>query len=143
MAKLTYRESSWPGLLLYCLRLMTPPFFFTATDSQGQIKDAQTAPPALHHVKVYAEPGRFGGWSANHGAWLWGNEILVGFSRGYYKDLGERQNIDPEKPEEHLLARSLDGGETWTIENPAEQGALIPTGKALHGITPPGLKEKP
>src|SRR5262249_20430897 len=34
-------------------------------------------------------------------------------------------------------------GETWTIENPAEKGALIPVGKALHGITPPGLEEKP
>src|SRR5262249_30766013 len=39
--------------------------------------------------------------------------------------------------------RSRDGGETWSIENPAAQGALIPVGAALHGITPPGLKEKP
>lgn len=92
------------------------------------------------HVKVYFEPGRFGGWPANHGMWIWDNEILVGFSRGYLKDLGERHNIDREKPEEHLLARSLDGGMTWSIENPAEQGALIPEGPALHGIMPPWLK---
>ena len=95
------------------------------------------------HVKVYAEPGRFGGWPANHGIWVWGDEILVGFSAGYNQDLGERHHIDREKPEEHLLARSRDGGETWTIENPSEKGALIPVGKALHGVTPPGLKEKP
>jgi len=96
------------------------------------------------HVKVYAVPGRFGGWPANHGIWSWGNEILVGFSAGYYRDLGpNRHHIDREAPEEHLLARSLDGGATWTIENPAEKGALIPVGEALHGITPPGLKEKP
>ena len=96
------------------------------------------------HVKVYAEPGRFGGWPANHGIWSWGDEILVGFSAGYYQDLGlERHNIDHGKPEEHLLARSLDGGQTWSIENPAEKGALIPVGQALHGITPPGLQEKP
>src|SRR5258708_2812385 len=44
---------------------------------------------AAKHVKVYSEPGRFGGWPANHGIWAWGNEILVGFSAGYYKDLGE------------------------------------------------------
>ena len=70
---------------------------------------------AILHVKVYAERGRFGGWPANHGIWSWGNEILVGFSAGYHKDLGlERHNIDREKPEEHLLARSLDGGMTWT-----------------------------
>ena len=68
---------------------------------------------ADQHVKVYYQPGRFGGWPANHGIWAWGNEILVGFSAGDYKDLGlERHNIDRDKPESHLLARSLDGGET-------------------------------
>ena len=57
----------------------------------------------IHHVKVYFEEGRFGGWPANHGIWSWGDEILVGFSRGYHKDLGpERHNIDREKPEEHI-----------------------------------------
>ncbi len=91
------------------------------------------------HVKVYYEPGRFGGWPANHGIWSWGNEILVGYSRGYYKDFGEeRHNIDRERPEEHWLARSLDGGETWTHEHPAEKGQLIPQGEALHGIETPG-----
>src|SRR5436190_12095477 len=105
-----------------------------------QVKE--TGVSAFRNVKVYAEPGRFGGWPANHGLWSWGNEILVGFSRGYYKDLGlERHNIDREKPEEHLLARSLDGGETWSIENPALNGALIPAGKALHGTAPLDLKE--
>ena len=98
----------------------------------------------LRHVKVYAVPGRFGGWPANHGLWSWGNEILVGFSAGYYKDLGpNRHHIDRNKAEEHLLARSLDGGETWSVENPASHGALIPVGPALHGITPAGLTEKP
>ena len=99
--------------------------------------DNRTTP---QHVKVYCETGRFGGWPANHGIWSWGNEILVGFSRGYYKDLGpERHNIDREKPEEHLLARSLDGGETWAIEDPASKGFLIPQGEALHGTESPGV----
>ena len=99
---------------------------------------------ALKHVLVYSAPGRFGGWPANHGCWSWGNELLVGFSAGYHKDLGPtRHAIDRERPEEHLLARSRDGGETWTIENPADRGALIPVGPALHGVTPPGLKELP
>jgi hypothetical protein len=96
------------------------------------------------HVNIFSAPGRFGGWPANHGIWSWDNEILVGFARGYTKDLGpNRHAIDREKPEEHLLARSLDGGKTWSIENPSEQGALIPAGKMLHGIAPPWLKEKP
>src|SRR5215813_2293043 len=97
--------------------------------------------PVVRHVKVYAEPGRFGGWPANHGIWSWGNEILVGFSAGYFKDNGPgRHAIDHEKLEEHLLARSRDGGQTWNVENPAAKGALIPVGNALHGLTPPGLK---
>ena len=100
--------------------------------------------PIIQHSNVYAVPKKFGGWPANHGIWNWGNEILVGFSAGVTKDLGPtKHNIDREKPEEHLLARSLDGGKTWTIENPSEKGALIPVGKTLHGVTPPGLKEKP
>jgi BNR repeat-like domain len=98
----------------------------------------------VNHVKVYAEPGRFGGWPANHGIWSWGDEILAGFSAGYTHDNGpDRHAIDHDRPEEHLLARSRDGGLTWTIENPAQQGALIPVGGALHGITPPGLQEQP
>jgi hypothetical protein len=110
------------------------PFLVCAFVLAGVAASAQEGRSTVKHVVVYREPGRFGGWPANHGIWIWGNEIIVGFSRGYYKDLGpERHNIDREKPEEHLLARSLDGGETWTIENPAEQGMLIPEGKALHG----------
>jgi hypothetical protein len=96
------------------------------------------------HVTVYLEKGRFGGWPANHGIWIWGNEILVGFSRGYYKDLGpERHNIDRGKPEEYVLARSLDGGETWTLEHPNEKGYLLPQGKeALHGTVLPDVPLK-
>lgn len=96
------------------------------------------------HVEVYHEPGRFGGWPANHGMWNWGNELLVGFSAGYYKNHGpDRHAIDHNRPEEHLLARSLDGGETWAIENPAEQGVLLPRGKALHGTELPRVVDRP
>jgi hypothetical protein len=106
-----------------------------------RIHEATLSP--FRHVKILNVPGRYGGWPANHGLWSWSNEILVGFSRGYYKDLGERHNIDRDRPEEHVLARSLDGGESWTIENPAEHGELIPTGKMLHGVAPARPQEKP
>ena len=93
---------------------------------------------------VYREPGRFGGWPANHGMWSWGNELLVGFSAGYFKDNGPtRHAIDHDRPEEHLLARSIDGGQTWKIENPAEQGALIPRGEGLHGTELPRVVDRP
>jgi hypothetical protein len=86
---------------------------------------------APRHREVFAKPGRFGGWPANHGMWAWGDELLVGFEAGWFKAnslAGREHSIDYSKPAEHVLARSLDGGETWTIEKPA---ALIP---------PPGLK---
>ncbi len=87
------------------------------------------------HIEVYYEAGRFGGWPANFGAWTWENEILVGFDRGYYKNLGEeRHNIDREKPEETLFARSLDGGESWNIEDPSADGILLARGTGLQGI---------
>src|SRR5436309_8956118 len=95
--------------------------------------------PVDRHVMVYHHPGRFGGWPANHGIWSWGDEILVGFSAGYHKDLGpNRHNIDHDKPEEHLLARSRDGGLTWTIENPADRRVLVGTAGMRHGAIPPG-----
>ena len=103
---------------------------------------ARAADLAVEHVMVYHHQGRFGGWPANHGIWSWGDEILVGFSAGYHKDLGpERHNIDHDRPEEHLLARSLDGGKTWSIENPAEQHVLLGTAGMRHGIVPPGFSE--
>lgn len=99
---------------------------------------AEQSPLVERHVVVFGEEGRFGGWPANHGMWSWGNELLVGLSIGTHKDLGdERHNIDREKPEHHVLARSVDGGATWSIEYPAEKGMLINEGGMRHGITDP------
>ncbi len=79
------------------------------------------------HVMVYLEPGRFGGWPANHGIWSWGNEIAVGFTRGYYKDMGpDRHHIDLEKPQRDVVARSLDGGDSWSLEEPTADGFAVP-----------------
>lgn len=107
-----------------------------ASPEQVVLKDVE-------NVKVYGEPGRFGGWPANHGIWIWGNEILVGYGRAYYKDMGEKHHVDREKPEEHWLARSLDGGATWSLEHPSDKGYLIPEGEALIGAETPGLAIKP
>ncbi len=99
---------------------------------------AATEPPkVVRHVIVYKEPGRFAGWPANHGIWSWGDEILVGFSRGTYKDRGRYHNIDHDRPEEFLLARSRDGGMTWSVEQPRPPGALAGTPGMRHGIMPP------
>ena len=94
------------------------------------------------HVEVYFEPGRYAGWPANHGIWIWENEILVGFLRGYYKDRGPDggHHIDRERPKEPCLARSLDGGESWTLERPNEQGFLMPYGSEMCA---PGFEHPP
>lgn len=98
----------------------------------------QQRPVVERHVVVFGEENRFGGWPANHGMWSWGNEILVGFSTGTHENLGpERHNIARDKPEHHVLARSLDGGASWTLEHPADKGMLINAGGMRHGTTDP------
>jgi hypothetical protein len=92
---------------------------------------AETAAPA-RNVIVFKEAGRFGGWPANHGIWSWGNEILVGFEVGYFRNTERGHAIDYTKPAAHVLARSLDGGQTWTIEKP--EGLKPPPGARQAGV---------
>jgi photosystem II stability/assembly factor-like uncharacterized protein len=42
----------------------------------------------------------------------------VGFEAGYFLANEKTHAIDRNKPEQQLLARSLDGGQTWSIEHP-------------------------
>ena len=110
--------------------LLISMFMFTNFYGQG-------AQENIKHVKVYYEPGMFGGWPANHGVWNWGNEILVGFSKGNYKDMGpDHHNFDKENPELHVLARSLDGGETWKLEDPGaiDGDLVVPDNGSYHGL---------
>ena len=70
----------------------------------------------VKHTKVYFEKGRYGGWPANHGIWCWGDEILVGFQIGDHKEQAGH-TIDWTRPIRKVFARSLDGGETWALED--------------------------
>jgi Neuraminidase (sialidase) len=96
---------------------------------------AQSRLESAKHVIVFQEPGRFGGWPANHGMWSWGDELLVGFEIGQFRQTSQGHAIDYTKPAEHVLARSTNGGETWRIERPdtlqpppGEKVAGVPTG---------------
>src|SRR5919106_2218663 len=93
--------------------------------------NAKQAVEALHQVVVYREPGRFAAWPANNGIWMWQDEILVGFTLGYYKANDQSHSIDRNRPARAVLARSLDGGETWRLEDPenfvADGGTPAPT----------------
>ncbi len=95
-------------------------------------------PAVVEHILVYKESGRYGGWPANHGIWSWGDEIVCGFSAAYFQKKSPTQHqYDSSKTEEPRLARSLDGGHTWTIEAPP---SLLPPsqgGKAAVALTEP------
>ncbi len=73
----------------------------------------------FRHVIVASEEGKFFGWPANNGLWQWGDEILVGFTRGELREK-EIDTLDHDIAgvEESLFARSLDGGETWEMFKP-------------------------
>lgn len=94
-------------------------------------------PAVVEHVPVMKEAGRYGGWPANHGVWSWGNEILVGFELGYFKDNPSGHDIDYSRPAEHVLARSMDGGRTWKVERP--EGLRPPPGARIANV-PAGME---
>ena len=80
----------------------------------------------MEHRIVYAEHGRFAGWPANNGVWMWRgmdkvnqDEILVGFTTGPYV-VSSSHNIG--EPYQNRLARSLDGGLSWQVEEPEGYG---------------------
>ncbi|HRZ57216.1 MAG TPA: sialidase family protein [Candidatus Paceibacterota bacterium] len=77
----------------------------------------------MQNVIVASEAGKFCGWPANNGLWRWdgGREILVGFSFGHFVEQ-EGHNLkggsDATLGVVSRLARSLDGGRSWTVEDP-------------------------
>jgi len=117
----------------------TLPAFVAMTLALAGNADAEHHARPVKNIVVYQKDGRFGGWPANHGIWSWGNEIVVGFESGHYQYSENNHAISRTRPAEHLLARSLDGGETWSIEKPAS--LLPPPGTIVAGIaTEPGGK---
>jgi len=98
----------WLGAVLTIA--ITFPIVLSAKDQAVVIEDAR-------HLKVFYGESQFAGWPANNGIWQWGNEILVGFSLGYLAppEMRGLHQIDPARPQRIMLARSLDGGETWSV----------------------------
>src|SRR5699024_4601794 len=82
---------------------------------------SEERPEAIQHLKVYSKEGRFAGWPANNGIWIWEDEILVGFVEAEHRETEGFHTYDQETAR-NKYARSLDGGETWTIEDAYEHG---------------------
>ncbi len=83
----------------------------------------------MRNVTVYREANRFAGWPANYGIWSWGDEIVVGFTLGHTNPEGGFHARDKSRPFLAVQARSLDGGETWSVEEtpcrtPGNRGVL-------------------
>ena len=76
-------------------------------------------PSDVSNVVVYSEMGRFCGWPANNGVWSWGDEIVVGFTLAFYLENELHHSVDRSKPKKSVLGRSLDSGQTWQMEDPA------------------------
>ncbi len=67
-----------------------------------------------YHV-IYKDPNRYAGWPANYGMWGWGNEIVLMFTSGFPDQDGGFHARDRSQPFVAMQARSLDGGETWSV----------------------------
>lgn len=110
---------------------VTDPAFASVTGAAisrfiGRVDAAPT------HQIVYREPGRFGGWPANHGLWSWGDEVAIGFTGAWHQAQdATRHQMDRTKISETMLARTRDGGRTWSIEQPS---GLVPIESA--GVKP-------
>jgi len=97
--------------------------------SLGGCRHGQTKPqppakggsPRIEHFVAAGQSDKFCGWPANNGLWTWdrGKEILVGFSFGNYVEQSGHNIQGKSDPAEGVLsrlARSGDGGKTWSNE---------------------------
>jgi hypothetical protein len=95
---------------------------FTRRDS-FRLAAAGLAVPAARgdsprHLVVYREKGQFGGWPTNCGIWSWGDEIVVGFHQRVFERKKQGHAIKVDEVPQELQARTLDGGEHWSVEKP-------------------------
>jgi hypothetical protein len=79
---------------------------------------------SIQHNIIYSQAGKFAAWPANCGMWAWENEILVCFNiadHNYNIKSGHTYDVSTS---ELMFARSIDGGETWNLENARDNGII-------------------
>lgn len=84
-------------------------------------KNDDTSIREIQHGVVFYEEGKYAGWPANNGIWIWENEIFVGFVEADYKETKGIHTYNPATAK-NKYARSKDGGVTWSIEDAYEHG---------------------
>ena len=87
----------------------------SCTNRSNRMNDMQ-AKTGIEHGVIFYEENKYGGWPANNGIWVWGDEILVGFVEADHKSTDGLHTYDSASAR-HKYARSKDGGQTWTIED--------------------------
>src|SRR5262249_32627414 len=92
---------------------------------------------SVTNVTVYSEPGRYGGWPANHGIWSWGNEIVVGFTDATFAVQPDGEVVDGKALFYDRQARSTNGGPTWTVEPRRTLVPSLPGGPKAVSLTEP------
>jgi hypothetical protein len=83
----------------------------------GSSAQAQQEDKHIEHKVVFQQDEKYAGWPANHGIWVWEDEILVGFVEASFKQTTPGLHTYDPSTAENQYARSLDGGETWKIED--------------------------
>ena len=96
--------------------------FICLTGSSCNLKTEGEPEPDLQHNIVFYQDSIFAGWPANGGLWIWDNEILVCFTRAEHMDRPGIFHTFNKSTARNMFARSLDGGNTWTIEDAYQQG---------------------
>jgi hypothetical protein len=86
------------------------------TTTAKKLKPLDVLVPTREFSIVHVDDTHFCGWPANEGIWHWGDEILVGFEMGNYEGKKDAHSINWNQPPQTRLARSMDGGKTWTVD---------------------------
>ena len=66
----------------------------------------------IKHVVVFRDPTRYAGWPANYGIWVWGEEIVSGFTLGFHDLDAGLHYRDKTKAFITMQCRSYNGGDT-------------------------------
>lgn len=132
-----YKTSSIAAVFSFFLLLGSVAVF-----AQKTAKKADNTNQEPKNVQVFYEDGKYGGWPANGGMWNWGNEILVGYTMADHQD--KKSHTYNVKSSVAKFSRSLDGGQTWTMEDAFQNGITEPTWEhnVKDGSTAKDLAEK-